>query len=536
MEAIPQFELATADVVITVAYFVGVVAHGLWHGRHQETADDYFLAGRALPWYLVGFSLFASNMSGASFVGLIGAAYDHGLAVFNYEWTATVVLVFFALFMLPCFLHSGLYTIPEYLETRYDRRARVAFSAFTVLAILFVDTAGALYAGGVVLTTVFEFTLWQAVAGLAVLAGVYTILGGLKAVVVTDTAQAVLLMFGAAAICFFGLRAVGGWDAMAAALEGVPGRRMSLGHPVGHDFLPWPGIFGVILLGFYYWTLNQFVVQRTLGSRDLDQGRKGALFAGLLKIPNLFLMIVPGMFAVLLYPNIANPDVVFPTLAFDLLPVGFRGLVVTGLIAAIMSSLDSALNAGSTLVTMDFVRPLRPGTSPEALMRIGRLVTAGMMAFAAFYAPMIRGFENLFDYFQSVLAYVTPPVVAVYVLGIFWRRLNAAGAFWTILLGLAAGVPLFVLKEVTGVWAELGLPALHYTYMAGIMFLLGCVLVAGISWLTGPPEPAEMEDVTFTRENFRRDLTALDRPWYGDFRWQAAGLLLLVAGTVGWFW
>ncbi|MBW3535373.1 MAG: sodium:solute symporter [Gemmatimonadetes bacterium] len=530
-----RIELAWFDHLVIVLYIVGILAHGLWVSRHREDADDYFLAGRALPWWLVGFSLYASNMSGSSFVGLMGASYAEGLVVFNYEWTAAVVLVFFAFFMLPHFLRSELWTIPQFLEERFDRRSRVAFSLFTILAVIFIDTAGALYAGGLVIATVFELALWQAVVALALVAGVYTVLGGLKAVVVTDTVQAILLMMGGAAIFFFALRELGGWDAAMAALDARGMGEADLIKAPDHHFLPWPGIGGVLLLGFYYWTLNQFVVQRALGAASLDQGRKGAIFAGLLKVPNLAIMILPGALAVLLYPGLDNPDLVFPTLAFDLLPVGFRGLILTATLAAIMSSLDSALNAASTLVTMDFVKESRPATSDDALVLVGRSVTVGVMVVAAVYAPMIASFANLFEYFQSVLAYVTPPMVAVYLMGIFWRRANRHGAFWTLVGALVMGVPLFITKEVTGAWAAWGLPDLHYTYMALLTFFGGCATLAAISLLTPAPDAAHVARTTFTRESWERDVASVEGPWWRDFRVQSAGLLALVVGLIVWF-
>lgn len=528
------FDLQLLDYTIIVVYFVGVIAHGLWVSRGHETADDYFLAGRNLPWYLIGFSLFASNMSGSSFVGLMGASYDNGLVVFNYEWTATLVLVFFALFMLPAFLRAGLYTIPQFLTTRYDKRSRIAYSAFTVFAIMFIDTAGALYAGGLVISSVIPgFTLWTSVAVLALVAGVYTILGGLEAVVVTDTVQAILLVIGAAAIFVFGIEAVGGWDAM---MNQLSSDHTSLIQSAGDDFLPWPGLLGVILLGFYYWTLNQFVVQRTLGARDLDQGRKGALFAGLLKLPNLFIMILPGVFGILLFPGLNNPDLVFPTLAAELLPIGFRGLILTALIAAIMSSLDSALNAAATLVSIDFVKEARPDVDDDTLVRVGRGFTAFAMIVGAIYAPSIRGFENLFEYFQSVLAYVTPPVVAVFVIGIFWKRANRHGAFWAIISGLVVGVVLFLTKEVFGVWSTLGLPELHYTYMAVLMFILGTGVLTAVSLSTAAPDYERISEYTFTSDIFERDLQNIGAPWYADFRYQAAVLMGSTLGIILYFW
>jgi solute:Na+ symporter, SSS family len=528
----PDFQLATLDVVIVVVYLVGVLAHGLWVSRDKESSSDYFLAGRRLGWFLVGFSLFASNMSGASFVGLMGASYDHGLVVFNYEWTATVVLILFGFILLPSFMRSGIFTVPQFLQHRFDGRARTAYSVFLLLAIMFVDTAGALYAGGLVISSIFPmFSLWEAVGILAVVAGVYTILGGLKAVVVTDTVQAILLILGAMAIFVIGLDRVGGWEAMVAELAELDDHRMRLIQPADHGFLPWTGLLGVMLLGFYYWTLNQFIVQRALGARGLDQGRKGALFAGFLKLPNLFLMIVPGVFAILLYPGLPDPDLVFPTLAFDLLPVGLRGLILTALIAAVMSSLDSALNAAATLVTMDFVRPLRPRTTDRALVSIGRVVTGVAMIVGAVYAPMIQTFPSLFEYFQSVLSYLVPSIVAVYFGGIFIRRLNGHGAFWTIVMGIGMGVPLFILKEVTGTWTAVGLPDLHFTLMSVIMFALSFLVLVGVSLATAPPEEGRVRETMFRLTDLGRDL---DRsgPWYLDARLQAAALLVLTATTI----
>ncbi len=539
-QAPDQFDLAIVDYTIVIVYFIAVLFHGWWISRGgQEDSEDYFLAGKTLPWYLIGFSLYASNMSGSSFVGLMGAAYNNGLAVFNYEWTATVVLIFFALFMLPYFLRAGLFTIPEYLETRFDKRSRYAFSAFTILAIIFIDTAGALYAGGLVITRVFPIDLWLAVAILAFVAGAYTILGGLSAVVVTDTVQAILLIIGGIAIFVLALGEVGGWTEFVNQATQQQPNAMQLYRPASADFTPWLGLPGVILLGFYYWTLNQFIVQRTLGADNLDQGRKGALWAGFLKLPNIFIMIVPGVIALLLYPNLDNPDLVFPTLAFDLLPIGLRGLVMAALIAAIMSSLDSALNAASSLVTMDFIKGLRPDTGQQALVRIGRITTGVIMIIGAIYAPSIAGFESLFSYFQSALSFVTPPIIAVYIAGLFVKRLNATAAFYTILAGLVIGIPLFIMTQITSIWTDtFGLPSFQYLYFNMGMFVLGFIAMIVISAIGETPDREAMREITFTREDFRRDIAQTDQeaPWYRDFRVQTGILLVLTVGVVSYFW
>lgn len=525
-------ELSTIDLVVVFAYLVAAVGFGLWAGRGERNETDYFLAGRALPWYLIGFSLFASNMSGASFVGLMGAAYSHGMVVFNYEWTATLVLLFFALFMLPVFLRARLFTVPEYLEARFDARSRWAYAGFTILTLMFIDTAGALYAGGIVISTAWpQVDLWAASAALAVLAGIYTLFGGLRAVVVTDAMQAVLMIVGAALIFWIGLDKVGGW---AALVDGLDAARLRLVKPADDGFLPWPGILGVVLLGFYYWTLNQYFVQRALAARTLDQGRKGALFGGLLKLPNVFLMIVPGMIAVVLLPNLDTPDRVFPVLAFEVLPLGLRGLVLTALLAAIMSSLDSALNAAASLLTMDFVKPLRPATSGAALLAIGRGFTALLIVVAALYAPLIQRFGSLFQYFQSTLAYLVPPIVAVYLGGLFWARFTPAGGFWGIAGGLAVGLALFLAQQVTGLWAASGLPEVHFTYMALVIFALSFGLMVAVS--LAAPAPAARPAACFHWPDLKPEAAVAGAGLLRDYRVQAAVLALLLVTFIAAFW
>lgn len=517
--------LTSIDYGVMAVYLVATFGLGLWAARvRRRSAADYFLAGRALPWYLIGLSFYASNMSGASFVGLIGASYAYGLAVFHYEWTAALVLAVFAVFILPVFLRNRIYTAPEYLEVRFDRRARWTYALFTLITLLFIDTAGALYAGAVVLTTAMPgVTLWTACAGLAVFAGLYTIFGGLRAVVVTDSIQAMVVMAGALGLGLYAMNALGGWQAMMAA---AGSERALLYRPVDDPFLPWPGIAGVVLLGFYYWTFNQYFVQRALAARSLSHGRKGALFGGLLKLPNLLLMIVPGIAAAALFPGLDSPDRAFPTLTFELLPVGLRAMLLAALLAAIMSSLDSALNAAASLVTMDFIRPLRPRTSDRALSAAGRVATFIIMIVAAVYAPLIAGFGSLFEYFQSTLAYLVPVIVAVYLGGLVSRRLSRASAFWSMLVMLPLGLALFLAQEVTGVWSAAGLPAVHFTYMAVAMFAATLAVMGAVSALGPAGAPLDVDRATIGPQGPAR------RPLWADARVQAGALMALTAALL----
>lgn len=528
-----KFDLHWVDYTIVAIYFIGVVAHGIYISRKFEGgSDNYFLAGRSLPWYLIGFSLFASNMSGSSFVGLMGGAYSNGIVIFNYEWTAALVLILFAIFILPSYLRAKVSTVPEFLEVRYDVRSRRAFSIFTILAILFVDIAGALYAGGLVISNVTEYlNLWTAVAVLALVAGIYTILGGLAAVVVTDTVQAILLIVGATALFWIGLDEIGGWQNL---FIDVPEEKQKLFLAADDDFLPWTGLWGVVLLGFYYWTINQFVVQRTLGAKDLKQGQIGALFAGFLKLPNLFLMVIPGIIALKLYPDLETPDLAFPTLAFELMPIGLRGLIMAALIAAIMSSLDSALNSASTLVVKDFVEPIWE-VDEDRQVWLGRIVTGLVMIFGAIYAPSVAGFESLFSYFQSSLSYIIPTIVVIYIFGLFVPWLNGNGAFWTIILGLVVGIPLFILKEVTGIWVAWGLPEIHYTVMSSIMMLLGIVTHFGISAMTRKADKENIEDVVWSGKEAKEIFTQWESPLWQDRTLWAGLLIVCTSAMVIWF-
>ena len=435
----PAFELTTLDLVMVVAYVVFIVWVGFYVAGKTKTTDDYFLAGRSLSWWLIGFSLFASNVSSSTLVGLSSSAFSTGIAVYNYEWMAALVLIFFVVFFLPFYLRTRVFTMPEFLERRFDARSRYYYSALLIFMNIVIDTAAALYAGALVVQMIYpSIPMWQSVMVLGVLAGLYTVAGGLKAVVYTDAVQAVLLILGALLVSIMAFNAVGSWDAVTAV---VPADDLSIIRPADDPVMPWPGLLtGVFLLGFYFWGTNQFMVQRTLGAKDLNHGRWGALFAGLLKLPVIFIMVLPGIFARLIYtpeahPEIAkalaeNADLIFPTLMFDLLPVGIRGLVITALVAAIMSSVDSTLNSASTLVTMDFVKKLKPDAGNHTLVIVGRVVTFVFMTLAILWAPQILRFPDLWTYLQQMLAYLAPPVLACFLVGVFWKRANRSWGTW----------------------------------------------------------------------------------------------------------
>ncbi len=519
--------LEAIDIGLILLYLLVVVLIGVHYARRHSGTADYFLAGRKLGWVVVGLSLFASNISSTTLVGLSGSAYATGISISNYEWMASIILVFFAVFVIPYYLSARIYTIPEFLELRFRRACRTYFSGLTIIGNVFIDTAGTLFAGALVVSHFFPgVELWQSGIVLAVIAGIYTAAGGLAAVVYTDAIQAVILIVGSIAITLLGLRAVGSWDQVVAA---TPPEMLSMIRPLDDPTMPWLGtLIGVPILGFYFWCTNQFIVQRVLGARDVHQARWGALFAGLLKLPVLFIMVFPGLMARQLFPALERPDLVFPALVNELLPLGLRGIVLAGLLAAIMSSIDSTLNSASTLVTMDFVKHRWSKIADERLTVIGRIVTITFMVISAAWVPIVARATTLFEYLQSSLAYLFPPVVAVFLLGLFWKRTSGTGA----LIGLVAGhlfsLGWFLLQRFTDI-----VPPIHFLNLAGVFLLVSAVVVILASLATDPPTEEQVRKYTWSRR-YVEQVTQVTKPfpWYKDYRWQSLVLLLLTAWMV----
>src|SRR5258707_3229689 len=383
--------LGLLDWVVVATDTGGLIFLGLLMSKRRIAPVDYFLASRASNWPVIGLALLASNMSSTALVGLAGGAYAMGISVYDYEWSAIVILVFFCVFLLPSIIRSQTYTMPEFLERRYDRRVRLHFALLTLFLNIFVDSAGVLYSGSLVCQLLFPgWPLWLIVALLAGTAGLYTTLGGLRAVIYTEAVQAVVLMLGALMISIGAFSGAGGWHAV---MTGVNPAAISLIRPIGDSGVPWPGLLlGIPLLGFYYWCTNQSIVQRMLSAKNINHARWGALFAGLLKLSVLFLIVLPGTCALLLFPNLPRADLVYPTLILRLLPVGVAGLVVAAFVAATIVSITSLLNSASTLLTMDVVRHFSPNLSDQRIVRIGRISTAILLGVAVLWAPQLQLF------------------------------------------------------------------------------------------------------------------------------------------------
>lgn len=510
------------DALIPALYFVFVIGIGVHASRRTGTLDDLFLAGRGLGFGVIGLSLFASNISSTTLVGLAGAAYSSGIAVANYEWMAGVVLLFAALFLVPVYLRNRCRTVPDFLGQRFGLGCRRYVAGVMIALSILVDTAGSLYAGALVLQVfVPGLSLSWTICVLGLIAGLYTAFGGLRAVMLTDALQALVLLLGSSVIAWsmFSLFDFS-WAAVQAA---VPPGHLSLLRPADDPDMPWTGLVsGVPILGLYYWTMNHYITQRFFAARNEDHARWGAVLAATLKLAPLFIMVLPGAMAVAVFPGLERGDQVFPTLARELLPAGLRGLVLAGLLAAIMSTIDSTLNAASAMVAYDF---LRLDEVPARRMRnltVARLLTLAFMLLAILWAPMIGDFPGLFAYLQQMFAVAVPPVVAVYLAGLFWRGARGRAALATLVLGHAAGLAL-LLAERQGGWS------LHFLETAGLVAVACLLFMAGASRLSGGPPSAPG-----AARGWRRSMLAMSRryPAWADYRVQMALILLLVAGLL----
>jgi len=519
--------ISSIDLVVIGIYFVTVLFIGLLVARKTKTGEDLFLGGRSFGWGLIGLSLFASNISTSTIIGLSGAAYSTGIVQSVYEWMTGIPLIIAALIFIPLYLKSRITTIPEFLELRYDRRSRQFFSVVTIFTSIVVDTAGGLYAGAIVLKAFFpDLVIWQTTLVLALVAGFYTAVGGLKAVVYTDAIQAIVLIIGCSVLSFM---MFGQFDySWSKVVETAPQDFLSIVKPADDDTLPWPGmIMAVPILGFWYWTTNQYIVQRILGAKNIQNARWGVILASFLKIIPLFIMVIPGTMAIGLFPGLENADQVFPTAVMNVLPVGLVGLVLAGLISAIMSSVDSTLNSASTLLVVDFIKTKNREITDQQMVKYGRIATLILMAVAAFWAPMIANFGGIWSYLQQMFSIIVPPIAVIFLVGVFFKRGNKHGAFWTLILGTLAGVVLFVLGQY-GYWP------LHFTYNVGIMSLVSALIFIGISLASAAPDPKQIELYTYRKELISMDNAGL--PWHKNYlNW--IGLLVIAIGALVYvFW
>ncbi len=514
--------LATFDWIVVAVYFLFLLGIVAVVSRQQRTSTDYFLAGRNVGFFAIGASIFASNIGSEHIVGLAGQGAATGMAMAHYELHAWIVLLLAWIFV-PFYYQSKVFTMPEFLEKRFGPRPRWILSLVSLAAYVLTKVSVTVYAGAVVFKTLLpdtfgspENAFWVGAVTTVVLTGLYTVAGGLRAVLYTDTAQAIILLIGSAAITYFGLQQLGGWGELQAfASQNVA--EYALWRPLSDPDFPWLGILiASPIVGIWYWCTDQYIVQRTLAAKDLKTARRGALFGAFLKVWPVMIFLVPGLIGAALHSKglLAIPtsdtgqlagDQVFPTMVASLLPVGLRGLVVAGLLAALMSSLSSLFNSTATLFTVDIYEKLRPNTPERKLVTVGRLATGVVIILGLLWIPMMPAISKggLYQYLQNVQGYLAPPITAVFLLGLFNQRINARGATWGLSLGFVLGMTKLLLQGVFG-QGKIENPAFlaaiadfNFLYFSGVLFLISVMVIVLASRTAPAPDPEQIRGLTF---------------------------------------
>jgi len=504
--------LTNLDVVVLFLYFTVTMVIGLYFARREQTGSDYFLAGRNIGWLAIGCSLFATNISSEHFIGLAGTGASSGLAVGHIEWMACFILLLLGWFLAPLYLKSGVYTMPEFLEMRYNRSCRVYLTTISIIAYIMTKISVTLYAGGLLLNLILGWDMLTSACVMVILAGIYTIAGGMKAVIYTEIIQTVMLIIGASILTLLGLKEVGGISGLKATL---PADYFHMFKPVSDPYFPWTGIiFGAPILAVWYWCTDQVIVQRVLSARNIQQARCGTILAGFFKILPVFILILPGMITLALFPG-TRGDEAYPTIVISyLLPSGVRGIVVASLLAAMMSSLASVFNSSSTMLTMDFYKHYRPNASEHELVLIGRLATTIMVVIGILWIPLIRNISShLFIYLQSLQAYISPPIAAVFLLGILSSRVNSKGAVVTLIVGALLG-GLRLILEIMSKKGLLALSALqwlaqmNYLHFAILLFGVSGLTLFLVSYLTRPPNQNRIATIILANGQNDKSLAA----------------------------
>jgi SSS family solute:Na+ symporter len=502
METKTLLNMAWPDFLVIVAYLVGIVGLGFWawarRNKRQSSSSEYFLAGSSLRWPVIGLALFSTNISTIHLVSLAQEGYVNGLAYGNFEWMATFLLIVLSLFFAPFYIRSRVATLPDFLEKRYNRACRDWLAVLSIISAVFIHIGFSLFTGALVLKGMFGIDVNTSIIIIALLTGAYTIIGGLLAVVMTESVQTIILILGSACVLVIGFVAVGGWGGLAASVE--PVKLTILRTASETPTLPWYSVFlGYPIIGLWYWCADQTIVQRVLGAKDERQARLGPLFAGFIKILPVFLFVLPGLIALGLVrqgklPAPANSADIYSVMINNLLPVGLKGLVAAALLAALMSTVSGALNSIATLFTLDIYKRWRPETPERKLTTIGRVVTLIAMIAAILWSPLVSHFQSIFQGIVAVICYISPPITAVFLWGVFWKKASAAGATATLSLGSGLGLVVFFLdwfKDKTG-W---NMPPMMATFY---LFVLCSAILVIVSLIKPQVHTAESAKLVWT--------------------------------------
>lgn len=525
------------DWIFVILYLLVIGVVSVWSIRKsKETASDYFLANRNLGWFVIGASILASNVGSEHIVGLAGSAAKSGTVLGHYELHSYIVLILGWVFV-PFYLRSSVYTMPEFLERRFSAPSRRLLSIIQLFSYIIAKASVTIFAGALVFNQFLGVDFWTGAIILVVVTGVYTVMGGLHAVMYTEAIQAIVLLVGSGVLLFFGLREVGGWETL---MSTIPKEKLNMFRPLSDPEYPWLGIlFASPIVGVWYWCTDQHIVQRCLAAKNEQEARRGTIFAAFLKLLPFFIFLIPGLIAYALHQQgklqLDDANAAFPEMVKQIMPVGLRGLLAGGLLAALMSSLASVYNACSTLYTIDIYKKSNPTASEKELVRVGRIATAVIVLLGMAWIPLMGRISNgLYDYLQSVQSYLAPPIAAVFLLGVFFPRLNAKGAYSAMVAGFAAGMlkltlqmlqaelPEGILKQFAGI---------NFLYFCIYLFVFSVIVMVSVSLLTPKPQPEQIQGLTFAT-TVAEDKVASRSSWN---QWDVWMSLIVIAIIIGIF-
>lgn len=494
--------LNAIDWTVVILYFLVIAGISAWSMRKKkDSSQEYFLANRNVGWFVIGASILASNVGSEHVVGLAGTGATSGLVMGHYELHSWIALLLGWVFV-PFYLRSKVFTMPEFLEKRYNEKSRWFLSIISLVGYVLTKVSVTVYAGAIVITSFLGVEFWTGALVLVVITGIYTVLGGMRAVIYTEALQAIILLIGSIVLTVVGLSELGGWNSM---ISSVPIEKLNMFPPLSDPNFPWIGIlFASPIVGIWYWCTDQYIVQRTLTARNEREARKGTIFAAYLKLLPFFIFLIPGLIASALANSgkieLTQTDQAFPTLVKVLLPVGMRGLVAGGLLAALMSSLASVFNSCSTLFTMDIYKKLKPDTAEKKLVFVGRVATVIVVMFGILWIPLMKNISGtLYQYLQSVQSYLAPPIAAVFLLGIFSKRINAKAAIVTLITGFVVGALRIVLElykdNLSGFLYSFA--TLNFLYFCIFLFVFSIGLLIIISLSTEKPSETQLNGLTY---------------------------------------
>ncbi|XP_012984156.1 sodium/glucose cotransporter 1 isoform X2 [Melopsittacus undulatus] len=548
-----------ADISVIVIYFLVVLAVGLWAmlSTNRGTVGGFFLAGRSMVWWPVGASLFASNIGSGHFVGIAGTAAAGGIAIGGYEWNALIFVVVLGWLFVPIYIKAGVVTMPEYLRKRFGgKRIQIYLSVLSLILYIFTKISADIFSGAVFIHLALGLNLYLAIIILLAITALYTITGGLAAVIYTDTLQTFIMIVGSFILMGFAFAEVGGYDAfMKKYMEAIPSN-ISYGNttidpkcytprkdsfhifrdPVTGD-MPWPAlIFGLSIIALWYWCTDQVIVQRCLSGKNMSHVKAGCIMCGYLKLLPMFLIVMPGMISRILYTDVVAcvvpevcqeacgtavgcTNIAYPKMVVELMPRGLRGLMLSVMLASLMSSLTSIFNSASTLFTMDIYTKIRTRPSEKELMLAGRAFMLLLIGISIAWVPVVQSAQSgqLFDYIQSVTSYLGPPIAALFLLAVFCKRVNEPGAFWGLMFGLLTGLSRMIAEFAYGTGSCVSpskcpfiICGIHYLYFAIILFGVSAIVILAVSFMTKPIPDVHLYRLCWSLRNSKEERIDLD--------------------------